>query len=402
MLQGRLLLLHVLPEDQTRFLHLIGQLTAGERVQAWNLGMRGRSSSFRAAVVAQPVRHAQSSEVVDIRWQIRDVSGQVAQEQALQASKAALAETNATLEQRVAERTADLRASEERLRFITENLDDVFWLATPDEQTILYISPSYERLFGRSCESLYAAPLSFSYFAAIHPDDRERVQQQTAGPPDQENTFMFRLVRSNGTECWVWAHGKPIFDEAGTVVYRVGIIKDINVHKEYEAQIEALAYTDPLTGLANRRWLFESGALAFEVAQVQETELALLYLDLNQFKAINDRWGHQTGDQLLQTAAARLQLCVRPTDIVARLGGDEFAVLLVATDREQAMLIAQRIVAELTQPFMLCGRSIDIGCSIGIATLQSKPQSFSHLVTLADEAMYRAKTTSYSIYISDA
>jgi PAS domain S-box-containing protein len=244
LLLRRLLLGFVAPDDQSRFIDVLLRLNAGEHIEEWNLRVQQRSDgSVGTAILAQPICDAAGS-MAGARWQIRDVTAQVAQEQALR-------ESEARLEQRVAERTADLRASEERLRFITENLEEVFWLTSPDQSTAHYISPSYERLFGRSCASFYADPLS--YFAAIHPDDREKVQQQVAGGADETREAIYRIVRPDNTVRWVWVHTKPIFDEAGTILHRVGIAKDITTRKTYEAEIEALAYSDPLTALANRR-----------------------------------------------------------------------------------------------------------------------------------------------------
>jgi diguanylate cyclase (GGDEF)-like protein/PAS domain S-box-containing protein len=401
MLQGRLLLTFVLPEDQPMFLEMLARLNAVEPVRAWNIRMRQRGNGvLNVAVVVQAARDKQSGKITTIRWLLRDVTAQVARSQALQASQTALAEANATLEQRVAERTADLRASEEKLRFITENLDDVFWLISPDLSTIHYVSPSYERLFGRTCDSLYADPLSF--FDAVHPGDLEQIQQPMLQQPGQEHEFVFRIVRPDGTMRWLWVHSKPIFDEAGTLMRRVGITKDITEQKKHEAQIKALAYTDGLTGLANRRRLFDVGTEALAQAQARETPLALLYLDLSRFKAINDTWGHSIGDELLQIVAARLRTCVRPSDLAARPGGDEFAVLLPGTDTEQALVVARRIVAELGQPFVLHGQQIKTGCSIGIATLANEPRSFSNFVNQADKAMYHAKTTGSKIHVYDS
>jgi diguanylate cyclase (GGDEF)-like protein len=198
-------------------------------------------------------------------------------------------------------------------------------------------------------------------------------------------------VRPDGAVCWVWVHTKPIFDAAGQVLHRVGIAKDITARKEYEAQIEALAYSDPLTGLANQRWFFEVGTAQLAAAHTHGADLALLYLDLDDFKQVNDTWGHQMGDQLLQTTAERLRSCVRPTDVVARLGGDEFAVLLTDTDGAHAVQVAQRIVDVLNQPYMLHGQSITISCSVGVATLANMPQSFRQFTMWADAAMYQAK-----------
>jgi diguanylate cyclase (GGDEF)-like protein len=211
--------------------------------------------------------------------------------------------------------------------------------------------------------------------------------------------MVFRIVRPDGSVRWVWVHSKPIFDEAGTIMHRVGITKDITEQKKHEAQIEALAYTDGLTGLANRRRLFDAGTEALAQAQASGTELALLYLDLSRFKAVNDTWGHSMGDELLQIVAARLRTCVRPNDLAARPGGDEFAVLLPNADTEQALTVARRIVAELSQPFVLHGQKINTGCSVGIATLANQPRSFSQLVSQADAAMYQAKAVTCSIFV---
>jgi diguanylate cyclase (GGDEF)-like protein/PAS domain S-box-containing protein len=397
MLQGRLLLAFVLPEDQPMFMEMLARLNAVEPVRAWNVRMQQRGNGvLNVAVVVQAARDEQGS-ITSIRWLLRDVTAQIARAQALQASKTALAEANATLEQRVIERTADLRASEEKLRFITENLDDVFWLISPDLSTIHYVSPSYERLFGRTCDSLYADPTTF--FDAVHPDDLDTVQPPVSNKADREHEMVFRIVRPDGSVRWLRVHSKPIFDAAGTIMHRVGITKDITEQKEHEAQIEALAYSDGLTGLANRRRLFDAGTEALMQAQADETHLALLYLDLSRFKAVNDTWGHSMGDELLRIVAARLRTCVRPSDLAARPGGDEFAVLLPGADTEQALTVARRILAELDQPFALHGQQIKTGCSIGIATLANKPRSFSQLVSQADEAMYHAKATDCQVHV---
>jgi diguanylate cyclase (GGDEF)-like protein/PAS domain S-box-containing protein len=276
----------------------------------------------------------------------------------------------------------------------------VFWLTSPDLSTIHYVSPSYERLFGRTCASLYADPTTF--FDAVHPDDLDTVQPPVSNKADREHEMVFRIIRPDGSVRWLRVHSKPIFDAAGTIMHRVGITKDITEQKKHEAQIEALAYTDDLTGLANRRRLFDVGTEALVQAHATQTHLALLYLDLSRFKAVNDTWGHSIGDELLRIVAARLRTCVRPSDLAARPGGDEFAVLLPNADTEQALTVAQRIVAELSQSFMLYRQQITIGCSVGISTLANQPRSFSQLVSQADQAMYQAKMAGSNIHIYES
>jgi len=157
-------------------------------------------------------------------------------------------------------------------------------------------------------------------------------------------------------------------------------------------QLEHRAYHDPLTGLRNRA--------AFDIDLRSQSErrrppgdgLAVLFIDLDGFKAVNDRLGHESGDVLLGAVARRLESCVRPEDLVARLGGDEFTVLLPgANDVDGALVVAERILGRLDEPFELAGTWVRLSASIGVAFSATEVAHTEHLVRQADEAMYEAK-----------
>lgn len=181
--------------------------------------------------------------------------------------------------------------------------------------------------------------------------------------------------------------------------YICSFARDISERKAYQEQIERLAFTDPLTGLANRRRLYEMGNAALGAGA--PGSVALLYLDLDRFKAFNDTLGHDAGDHLLTQVTQRLQQGISQTGLLARIGGDEFAVLLTHTDTDTVTALAYTLLELLRQPFELVGHRVHLSGSIGIAFGPVAGQPFSTLLTRADIAMYRAKRTSSGVQIYD-
>jgi diguanylate cyclase (GGDEF)-like protein/PAS domain S-box-containing protein len=181
--------------------------------------------------------------------------------------------------------------------------------------------------------------------------------------------------------------------------YVCSFARDISERKAYQEQIERLAFSDPLTGLANRRRLYEMGEAALSAGA--PGSVALLYLDLDRFKAFNDTLGHDAGDLLLTQVTQRLQQGLQATDLLARIGGDEFAVLLTHTDTDAVTALAYALLELLRQPFDLTGHRVHLSGSIGIAFGPVAGQPFSALLTRADIAMYRAKRTSNGVQIYD-
>lgn len=173
-----------------------------------------------------------------------------------------------------------------------------------------------------------------------------------------------------------------------------GVLRDITERKQAEERIEALAHSDSLTGLPNRALFYDRLRQAIGLARRDRHELALLYLDLDRFKAVNDTLGHPAGDELLTRTAERVRRLVRESDTVARIGGDEFTVILPKiTSRQDAADVAKKIIGALSAPFHLGERKqkARIGTSIGIAIYPADAQDMDELVKTADTAMYNAK-----------
>jgi diguanylate cyclase (GGDEF)-like protein len=172
----------------------------------------------------------------------------------------------------------------------------------------------------------------------------------------------------------------------------VGIFNDITDLWRRDEQIRFLAYHDALTGLPNRALLLDRLGHAMLVAERERSSLALLFLDLDRFKQVNDNLGHEVGDLLLQEVAKRIKSCLRETDTVARLGGDEFIVMLenLAT-RQPAGEIAESLISSLSSPYLLKDHPIEIGASAGIALFPDHGREVEELIQDADQAMYAAK-----------
>ncbi|WP_051906953.1 PAS domain S-box protein [Methylomarinum vadi] len=178
--------------------------------------------------------------------------------------------------------------------------------------------------------------------------------------------------------------------EIGEITHYVKLAADITQHKESEQRIQQLAYYDALTGVPNRILMREQAQKAFALAERNNTELALFFIDLDRFKNINDSLGHVFGDQLLQMVAERLYNVVRDTDTVCRLGGDEF-LLLLSADSSIAARVARKLLAVVCEPYSIAEHSLQITCSIGIGIFPKDGITFEELLKNADIAMYKAK-----------
>lgn len=206
--------------------------------------------------------------------------------------------------------------------------------------------------------------------------------------------------RRDGGNFPVWQTVSPIHDaDKGNVTHYVFAFSDISPIKRHQANKDALAYHDPLTGLPNRLMLDERLDHALRVRARLKSPVALLFLDLDGFKAINDTHGHRGGDQLLQAVAQRLQSILRDGDTVARFGGDEFVVLVESCDcRSGIMRVAEKIIEQVTQPLQVDRSSIAVQTSIGIAVGPTDGADSATLIQAADQAMYNAKTHAGSCY----
>ncbi len=196
----------------------------------------------------------------------------------------------------------------------------------------------------------------------------------------------------DGSTVWTDVTTTSMFNANGQFIGLLGIARDISDRKRAEARIQYLAQHDPLTGLPNRDLFSDRLGQALALARRNNGMLALMFLDLDRFKPVNDQYGHSMGDLLLQEVARRIEACLRKADTVARIGGDEFVVLLHHIEAQHnANTVAEKIREVLEEPFKIEQRTIKVSASIGIAIFPNDGTSELELSKRADEAMYVAK-----------
>ena len=293
-----------------------------------------------------------------------------------------------------------LRLSQERFQLITRATSDAIWdwnLWTDE----LWWNEGFQKLFGYSGDEI-GSDLS-SWSERIHPDDAERVSRDIhrhieSGKHNWTDEYRFR--RRDGSYAFVIDRGYVVYNSEDNPVRMLGSMMDVTERKSLEDQLTHQALHDPLTKIANRALFKDRVDHVLSKLARSKTELAVLFLDLDNFKAINDSLGHAAGDKLLVCVAERLQDCLRNADTAARLGGDEFAVLVESMYRhDEAMMIAERILSVFRQPFVIEGKEIYVATSIGIAGNSSEAPSSEELLRNADLAMYLAKSQGKGKYV---
>ena len=299
-----------------------------------------------------------------------------------------------------------LRASESHFRLLTERASDVVW-QLDHRLNILYISPADEKLRGIKHADVVGRP-----FPEMSPEEERPLIVQAfetlaqASAKDETATFVFRQTCSNGAQIWTEILASADRQSDGSISGFHGITRNITERRQMEEKIRQLAFHDALTGLPNRRLMMDRLQQAIATCRRNQQQGALLFIDLDNFKPLNDRYGHTAGDLLLIEVAARLRSCLRETDSVARFGGDEFVVLLGAIDghKDSAMSqverIADKIRDTLAAPYILTvvqddapPRIVEHRCtaSIGITLFDDTRDNPAELLRWADRAMYTAK-----------
>jgi diguanylate cyclase (GGDEF)-like protein/PAS domain S-box-containing protein len=232
------------------------------------------------------------------------------------------------------------------------------------------------------------------YLASVHPEDRERYLADARAAWERNETYAaeYRVVSREGQVIWISAHGKTLADAAGVPARIIGVSQDITERKRREETERHLAYHDTLTGLPNRRLLDDRLRQALHLAQRRDARLAVMLVDLDGFKEINDRRGHRTGDAVLLEVARRLAACVRKADTLARQGGDEFVVVISEVAQEtDCQVVADKILRALASPARVEGEELRLGASIGVSLYPADAGDGEALLRNADAAMYRAK-----------
>jgi diguanylate cyclase (GGDEF)-like protein/PAS domain S-box-containing protein len=257
---------------------------------------------------------------------------------------------------------------------------------------MIYISQNIALLGHDRAEMLESPTLYQSY---VHPEDQAKVQSTMVGllrSSALPATIEYRLLTKGGESRWMENRYTPVRDAVGRLVEIEGVMIDITERKLSEDRIALLARTDVLTGLANRVTFNDRLRHAFAAAQRGANSFAVLYLDLDRFKEVNDTHGHPVGDKLLQAVALRLKEATRETDLVARLGGDEFAILQSdVVELELGGALAAKVITTLSAPFSIDGQRLRIGASVGISVYAPEAITPDSLLVQADQALYRAK-----------
>ncbi|MFC5512320.1 EAL domain-containing protein [Massilia jejuensis] len=257
---------------------------------------------------------------------------------------------------------------------------------------IEYVNPAFERISGYSASEIIGRDSRF--MAAPGMDDDERLRVQHAIAAREPVHVVFRNLRKNGELFWNELSVTPVQDEHGATTHFIGIVVDVTESRQRTAHLEHEVNHDALTGLANRNLLRDRIEQALHLSQRQKSQVGVVLIDLNNFKAINDTFGHEAGDVVLKVVARRLQAAVRDIDTVARLSGDEFVLVLVSQPSLRFTLrMIERLRQNLTQPVSFMHREIALGASLGVAVYPHDGVTAAELVRSADVAMYHAKAT---------
>ena len=299
---------------------------------------------------------------------------------------------------RIGRQAYQLETSERLYRELTEHLQDVVF-QTDTARRITYLNPAWTALTGRPLQEV----IGKDWVSLLDPEDRSRAEGRCVAlinqsDPDELYFEEFRVSRREGDPLWMVIRANVHHDANGEVIGTIGTMVDISARRAAEQQIHHMAMHDNLTGLPNRRLLQDRFNQSQARMQRQhllarnEGGLAFLFLDLDGFKAVNDNYGHDAGDQVLRTVARRFQSQLREVDTLARLGGDEFAVLLEYRGSEhEAAQVAQKLIDVIREPISAGPKVCQLGVSIGITFYPRDGNTLDELTSLADKAMYRAK-----------
>ncbi|PWB34840.1 diguanylate cyclase [Pseudomonas sp. SDI] len=267
----------------------------------------------------------------------------------------------------------------------------------------LYWSEAIYGMFGYQVGEI--TPSYELFCNSVHPDDRAQVRAgelrciQTGENHDEE----YRVVWPDGSVRWLRETGNIVRNANGVAVRMMGVVRDITEEKASASQLQQLAHHDALTGLPNRLGLERHLSHSLEQARASGARVALVFLDLNGFKAINDLHGHAIGDQVLMSTAGRLKQLLRAADTVARIGGDEFVLILEGLPPGHGLavelqVICKRILTVLATPMPSSVGTLQVGSSLGVAVFPDHAASMDTLIHHADLAMYEAKRSGDNQY----
>ena len=270
------------------------------------------------------------------------------------------------------------------------------WVATPDFSKLKYANDGYANIFGRSEYELYCNPMSF--LDHVHEDDRARVAKVFSRRPLENWDIQYRIYDSKGEVKYLHDRGNLIFDDRETQTLILGTADDITREKNQQqalmsavTKLEHLSQTDSLTGLANRREILSQ--LSDEIARMERGQKAstLVYVDLNKFKEINDKYGHKVGDNALVEFSQQMKVLLRDSDRFGRIGGDEFVILLYGADDKETEIFFERIAQHDFTLNVNNTSVVPITFSVGWVTWSAEISTVEEWLDKADEGMYEKK-----------
>ena len=289
-----------------------------------------------------------------------------------------------------------------RLEALVRNVPGAIYRCSPESDWAMqFISDEIESVSGYPASDFIGSRVR-TFASVIHEDDREEVERLVGEAIERRDSFVleYRILHADGSIRWAYERGRGIFDESGEVAFLDGAIFDISARKEAEDRLAYLAFHDPLTELPNRALFQEHLELALRRAERDGGSIAVLFVDLDDFKLINDSFGHAVGDKVLQEVGRRLQAETRSGDVVARQGGDEFLLLVSHPGEDSGRAlpmadvvagVAARLREALARPFFLEEAELYVTASIGASISPQDAMTAEELTKHADVALYLAK-----------
>jgi len=355
----------------------VGQLARAMRSMAWHIAEQ--VSTLEARV------RQKTTELQEARDALR---------QKVETRTSELTRANTQLKIEMAERNVigdALRKAERKYRTIFENAVEGIYQTSPSGR-FMSANPALARIMGfKSPEEMMSSVYDIGTQMYMEPARRKEFLQQV-DRKGEIKAFVSKVRRRDGRIIWVTENARKITDKDGVTICYEGSLEDITLRKKAEDQLKRQAFHDPLTGLPNRALFLDHLRLAMERGRRRKHLFAVVYMDLDRFKVINDSLGHETGDELLRAVGQVLETCGRSMDTIARFGGDEFAILLeeISAPRD-AIAIARRILEGVRQPFSIGGNEVFTSASLGIVLKTDGYDRPESLLRDADTAMYRAK-----------
>ncbi|TFB14214.1 diguanylate cyclase [Filobacillus milosensis] len=284
-----------------------------------------------------------------------------------------------------------LRENERLYRLLADNSEDLIQIVNLDGD-VVYASPSHKKILGRNPDEFSGKNINY------HPNKDFRSAFRTMTQELKTITFEAKVQHENGDDIWIEVKGTPVFDQQGNFEHFMMVGHNITDRKRSNERLKFLATHDPLTKLPNRRLFTKNLSESLKEAREEHRDIAIMILDLDGFKKVNDDYGHDVGDELLKTFSNRVKQCIRKSDTLARIGGDEFVLLLSDLDNaDQVYRIADRIIASLQDGWNIIDYTIRTTSSIGIAFYQTG-ENIKDFMKRADLALYEAKSNGKNNY----